>query len=304
MGVFQNKLYVGSSGWYNTTLPASELIRIGSNNKYDVVAGKPRMTSQGYKKPISGLTDGFGNPFNAHFWRQSQSGAAFFVGTNDWSYAWGDFPVIGNLLRPGYGFDLMGTCDGKSWWTETSNAFGSSMYNFGARTLVSTPYGFKIGSANHAEGLSVFKDRTVRPCAKNGKKKNGTADTSSTGVAAPDSLASAATADGTALTWTASNGATSYQVLRASYVTTDAVNVVKPPSLDGMPIGEMPDPTIANTTAPISVPTAFTQIGTSDTASFTDTTATPGASYLYEVVAVGSDGSVSAPSNVTGAPLS
>jgi hypothetical protein len=310
MGVFQNKLYVGASGWYNTALPVSELIRINRNGKFDLVAGRARSTPQGYKKPISGLPDGFGNPFNAHFWRQSTFRNAFFVGTNDWSYAWGDFPVIGNLLRPGYGFDLWGTCDGKYWWAETSNAFGTSQYNFGARTLQSTPYGFMIGSANHNEGTSIIRDTYLRPCKTASKKKangtadTGTTDTGTTSVNPATALTSTAAADGTKLTWTGQTGAVSYQILRANYVTTDAVNVVKPPMINGLPLGELPDPTQFNTTAPISVPLAYTQIGTSTSPSFTDTTATPGTSYLYEVVAVGSNGSVSAPSNVTGAPQS
>src|SRR5690349_22444004 len=66
-------------------LPFTTLFR--SNGKFDLVAGRARSTPQGYKKPISGLPDGFGNPFNAHFWRQSVYRNAYFVGTNDWSYA-------------------------------------------------------------------------------------------------------------------------------------------------------------------------------------------------------------------------
>jgi hypothetical protein len=305
MGVFQDKLYVGASGWYNTALPVSELIRINPNGKFDLVAGAARATTQGYKRPISGLPDGFGNPFNAHFWRQSTYRNAYFVGTNDWSYAWGDFPVIGNLLRPGYGFDLWGTCDGKYWWAETSNAFGSSQYNFGARTLQSTPYGFMIGSANHVEGTDIFRDTYLRPCTTAGKKANGAADTGTpTPLDPATALTSTAAADGTDLTWTGPTSAVSYQILRADYVTTDAVNAVKPPTLDGIPLTDMPDPTSANTSPPISVPGAFTQIGTSSTSSYTDTTAVPGSNYLYEVVAVGADGSTSAASNVTGAPQS
>lgn len=304
MGVFQNKLYVGSSGWYNSVLPASEEIRIAPTGRWDLVAGRARQTTQGYKKPISGLPDGFGNPFNAHFWRQTGFRNAYFLGTNDWSYAWGNFPVIGPLLRPGYGFDLWGTCDGKYWWAETSNAFGDSQYNFGARTLAATPYGFMIGSANQSQGTSVFRDTYLRPCRTASTKKNDTVAPGTTTPIPPDALTSTAATGGTSLTWAGSDGAASYQILRASYVTTDAVNAVKPPTVDGMQLGELPDPTLANTTAPVSVPTAFTQIGTSTTASFLDTTATPGANYLYEVVAVGSDGSASLPSNVTGAPLS
>ena len=185
MGVFQNKLYVGASGWYNTALPESELIRINTNGKFDLVAGRARTTTQGATRADQRLPDGFGNPFNAHFWRQSTYRNAYFVGTNDWSYAWGDFPVIGNLLRPGYGFDLWGTCDGKYWWAETSNAFGSSQYNFGARTLQATPYGFMIGSANHVDGTDIFRDTYLRPCTTAGTKSNSPLEHRRPGTARP-----------------------------------------------------------------------------------------------------------------------
>ena len=324
MGVFQGHLYVGASGWYNSALPVSELIRVARNGKWDVVAGKPRMTPQGYKAPISGLSDGFGNPFNAHFWRQTAHRNAYFVGTNDWSYAWDGFPILGNLLKPGFGFDVWGTCDGKYWWVETQNAFGDGADNFGARTMVSTPWaGFMVGSANHVQGTAVFRDRWLRPCS-HGKKlasrptgaavssntfapralAQGTTTVPTAAMTPPNALTSAASSTGTALTWEASAGASSYVVLRADYVVRNDVDVVKPPTVDGLQVSELPDPTRAQTTAAIPVPTDFTAIGSSTTPSFTDTTATPGAQYLYEVVAVGGAGQQSVPSNVTGSPTS
>lgn len=309
MGVFKNHLYVGASGWYNSTLPASEEIRIAPNGKFDVIAGKARLTPQGYKKPLSSLPDGFGNVFNAHFWRQAPHQNAFFVGTNDWSYQWNGFPILGDLLQPQFGFDVWGTCDGVHWWAETQNAFGSGLYNFGARTMVSSgTSGFFIGSANHAQGTSVYRDRYLRPCTISGKKANGTvstnATTAPTGIPQPPiDLAAANSTSGPSLKWTPVAGATSYQVLRAGYVTTNSIDVVKPPTVDGFQLLTTAPTTTAQTTPPVSVPTGFEPVGTSTNGTFTDTTAQPGSIYLYEVIAVGGNGSQSLPSNVV-SPLS
>jgi hypothetical protein len=303
MGVFQGKLYVGASGWYNSSFPASEEIRVGPGGAFDVVAGKARWTKQGYKKPLSSLPDGFGNIFNAHFWRQTAHGNAYFVGTNDWSYNWYGFPVLGNLLQPQFGFDIWGTCDGVHWWAETQNAFGDGLYNFGARTMVSTPAsGFFVGSANHAQGTTVYRDLGLRPCTVAPAKKKVNGPVSPVEIAGPPQppvdLAASNGTTGPSLTWTPVPGATSYQVLRSGYVTTNAVDVVKPPSVDGFQLTTNAPPTTGQTTPPVSVPTAFQQVGTTSNGTFTDTTAQTGQVYLYEVVAVGSDGSKSLASNV------
>jgi hypothetical protein len=301
MGVFKDHLYVGASGWYNSTLPASEEIRIGTNGKFDLVAGTARQTTQGFKKPISSLPNGFGNVFNAHFWRQTAHQNAYFVGTNDWSYQWNGFPILGNLLQPQFGFDIWGTCDGVHWWNETQNAFGDGLYNFGARTMASTTSGFFIGSANHAQGTTVYQDRYLRPCTVAGKKVNSTmspSDETSGPPQPPVDLAATNSTSGPSLTWTPVPGAASYEVLRQGYVTTNSVDVVKPPTVDGFQVTTSADPTTAQTDPPVAVPTAYQQVGTTTTGTFTDTTAQPGQIYLYEVVAVGTDGSQSPTSNV------
>jgi len=302
MGVFKNHLYVGASGWYNSTLPASEEIRISTTGKYDLLAGTARLTPQGFKRPLSSLPNGFGNVFNAHFWRQSAHQNAYFVGTNDWSYQWNGFPIIGNLLQPQFGFDIWGTCDGVHWWNETQNAFGDGLYNFGARTMVSTgTSGFFVGSANHAQGTSVYRDRYLRPCTVAGKVANGTAGLNDEVAGPPQppiDVAATNSTSGPSLTWTPVPGATSYQVLRSGYVMTNAVDVVKPPTVDGFQLLTTAQATTAQTDPPVAVPTTYQPVGTTDNGTFTDTTAQPGQIYLYEVVAVGSDGSQSLPSNV------
>src|SRR4029078_13693350 len=69
-------------------------------------------------------------------------------------------------LASEFGFDVWGTCDGRFWWQVTRNAFGTGgagQWNFGARTLVSSPFGLFVGSTNHVNGTSVWKG-DASPC--------------------------------------------------------------------------------------------------------------------------------------------
>ena len=169
MGVFNNQLYVGSSGWYNTLFPGSEMIVIYPDDTWDLVAGTPRTVNGVAKNPISGLPDGMGNPFNAHFWRMDDWANGLIVGTNDWSYILQDWPGIGRRCRPEFGFDVYGTCDGRSWFPLTINAFGAGIDNFGARTMVTAPDGtLYLGSANHAQGTTIF-DSTIQRAVVSGR---------------------------------------------------------------------------------------------------------------------------------------
>ena len=156
MGVFRGELYVGASGWYSTLFPASEMIRIAPDGTWDVVVGSSRTVDGVTKSPISGLPDGFGNVFNAHFWRMDVFDGGLFVGTNDWSYSLQGVPVLSSLLQNQFGFDMYGTCDGRYWYPVTINAFGSGIDNFGLRTMVPTPFGNFLGSANHAQGTTIY----------------------------------------------------------------------------------------------------------------------------------------------------
>jgi hypothetical protein len=52
-----------------------------------------------------------------------------------------------NLVKFEGGFDLWSTEDGAHWTPVTTNGFGNP-YNYGLRTMVSTPYGLFLGTAN------------------------------------------------------------------------------------------------------------------------------------------------------------
>ena len=79
MHTYQGRLYVGASGW-SDLLPGSELIRISRDDRWELVVGNPRRSEGRLKWPTSGLFDGFGNIFNAHFWRMSKDKGGRYPG--------------------------------------------------------------------------------------------------------------------------------------------------------------------------------------------------------------------------------
>lgn len=162
MQSYRGQLYVGASGWGTSTFPVSELIRIGTDNRWDVVVGAPRSVDGTVKTPVSGLTDGFGNPYNLHFWRMVTYEGALLLGTNDSSWSLNGFPGVTDALRAQFGFDLYGTCDGNTWWTATRNGFGRP-FDFGVRTMVSSPAGLFLGTTNLVQGTTIRQSR-AHPC--------------------------------------------------------------------------------------------------------------------------------------------
>jgi hypothetical protein len=165
MCVFNDALYLGggiSNGGYDRTYgigPAgAELVRVYPDDSWDLVAGTPRETPQGFKNPRSGMGPGFDHPAAGYFWSMAVHDGWLYVGTFDSTVftQWRNprFPpraaaVIDPelLVRRLAGFDLWRTRDGLNWTPVTRNGFGNA-YNYGARTLVSTPVGLFVGTAN------------------------------------------------------------------------------------------------------------------------------------------------------------
>jgi len=169
MCVFRGELYVGSciqNGGHDLTHKigpaAPELIRIRPDDSWDLVVGEPRETRTGPHFPLSGMGPGFDSVFNGYFWRIAEHEGALYVGTLDWSVMLPYLKVdaapplaarrvtrlgIDNLVNFNAGFDLFSSTDGVRWQPITTNGFGNR-YNFGARTMVSTPYGLFLGTAN------------------------------------------------------------------------------------------------------------------------------------------------------------
>ncbi len=300
MYVYMNRLYVGASGWYNTLLPASELIRINADDSWDLVVGNTRTSFLQFKAPISGLPDGFGNPFNAHFWRMQQHDGALFLGTNDWSYGFRTLPELDKLIGFQYGFDVYISCDGQFWFPATYDAFGDGRYNFGVRTMAATPAGGFIGSTNYAQGARTWKARSFTLC-------DAQAAATASAPQPPSRLEAEIQASGVVLSWDAAPNAVQYHIQRAEHHLNKDVGVTARADLPPQPATAqgrfLPGIAGAGGLPPDAwIPGPFVEIGTTGQPYYVDQTTKPETRYTYQVVADTSQGATTSPSNLVIVP--
>ncbi|NES94071.1 MAG: class I SAM-dependent methyltransferase [Desertifilum sp. SIO1I2] len=169
MTVFNNALYIGSgiqNGGYDKVYhigPAgAELIRIYPDDTWDLIVGEARLTPHGYKYPLSDIGPGFDSLFNAHFWRSVVYEGWLYVSTYNWSIFlpylsqqnWSNtfkkrIQKLGihNIVQKWGGCDLWRTQDGVRWLPVSRNGLDNP-YNYGIRTMVPTPHGLFLGTAN------------------------------------------------------------------------------------------------------------------------------------------------------------
>jgi len=169
MCAFGDALYVGTgiqNGGYDRVHrvgpAAAELIRIYPDDSWEMVVGDARATPDGYKNPASGMGPGFDNFFNGYIWRMAVHEGCLYAATYDWSVMLPYLPIaswppwlrrsvenrgVDNIIAETGGFDLWRTCDGNHWTPVTRTGF-ENPYNYGGRTIVSTPIGVFVGSAN------------------------------------------------------------------------------------------------------------------------------------------------------------
>jgi hypothetical protein len=184
MQVFKDSLYIGSGIQHggvdvaNRTGPAGpELIRINRDGKWDLIVGLGRETPEGWKAALSGCRPGFGYITNGYFWRMEAHDGWLYLGTLNWAlmsrYAsresWPDFMRrVYDRLGQQQVFDhlsgaqLYRSYDGENWVKVTQNGFDNP-YNYGIRTLVSTPYGLAVGLVNpFGPQVGVVENDSVR----------------------------------------------------------------------------------------------------------------------------------------------
>ncbi|WP_010581736.1 hypothetical protein [Schlesneria paludicola] len=169
MAEFQGSLYVGTciqnSGYdqlYEVGPAAGEVIRVHPDKTWDLVVGEPRMTRQGFKIPTSGMRAGFDNPLAGYLWRMGVHDGTLYVGTCDNSSfipfsrndKWPehskfllDSPFLDRYMSMVGGCELWKSTNGDNWTPITRNGFGNR-YNLGVRTIISTPAGLFVGTAN------------------------------------------------------------------------------------------------------------------------------------------------------------
>ena len=167
--VHEGVLYAGSGIQHggidraNKVGPAGpELIRIYEDGTWDLITGRERDTPDGMKVPISGYSPGFNSMFAGYFWRMESHEGWLYLGTFDWLVMLryserGEWPVplqkmlqrydVNELIRLRAGADLYRSRDGENWLPVTQQGFGNP-YNYGVRTLQSTPHGLAVGLVN------------------------------------------------------------------------------------------------------------------------------------------------------------
>lgn len=139
-----------------------ELIRIHEDGHWDLIVGSERFTVEGRKVPLSGYSPGFDNLFAGYFWRMESHDGWLYLGTFDWlmmlRYSeqtnWPK-PFAAMVQRIGVeklidlrgGAELYRSRDGENWLPVTQQGFGNA-YNYGIRTMQSTPYGLAVGCIN------------------------------------------------------------------------------------------------------------------------------------------------------------
>jgi hypothetical protein len=297
MYVHNNRLYVGTATF-------TEVLRINTDDTWDLVVGIPRQvpTTGGgsqWKYPLSNLGAGFGLTFNDHAWQMDDDYGYLYIGTYNASTPSRlavNSPYTGSLLYPYMGAQLYSTAS--DWYINpvTTNGFASAspisstayenpvdshggIFDYGFRTMASTPQGFFVGTANDYFGLAVF-EATVHP---------------NPNLNSPSYLEiEPIKGGGPLLSWQASSGASLYQIWRAELL---PIEIRQNPEFEDSTGGTgiyFPDVYV----------TPYSLIGTTTALNFWDQGTVSGQNYLYYVAAQNTQlAQTSDPSNLMTYPL-
>ncbi len=161
MHEYDGRLYVG-------TATKTEIVRINPDDTWDLVVGEPReiaLSGGGteWKYPASGLDAGFGQSLNDHAWQMLDVNGSLYIGTYNASTFYRNDPVHGPALQDSLGAHLYRTDDGWHYSAITTDGFADPLdpfggpFDFGIRTMASTPHGVFLGTANDFYGLAIFR---------------------------------------------------------------------------------------------------------------------------------------------------
>jgi len=155
----------------------AELLYINPDDTWEMVCGEGRDTPDGDKVPKIASGPGFGDFFTGYFWRIRSHRVEVEDGYEDWLYVgtmdnsiftkyilldemnellynWlteypeGPEAGVEYILEKTGGFNLWKSLNGEGdWYPINFNGFGTP-FNYGVRTLQSTPHGLFLGTAN------------------------------------------------------------------------------------------------------------------------------------------------------------
>ena len=297
MHEYFGRLYVGTAGF-------TEVIRINPDDTWDVVVGPPRAVplpdgSTEMKYPISGLDNGWGDTLNDHAWQMDDPDGNLYIGTYNAGTTVrcveGNEPDGDELLHND-GAHLYRTHDGWYHSAVTTNGFGavtvttincakpsdlhSGIFDYGIRTMATTPYGFFLGTTNDFYVLAIFRG-TFHELPLSAPNP-------------PDRVEIEQTGKGFALLkWKESPAASRYHIWRAA-----RNSILIRGSLD---IENINSPTGAKIPDVYIGP--YVQIGVSRAPVFIDSTVQTGQRYMYYVQAEDQSGKNSDQSNLVAFPL-
>jgi hypothetical protein len=188
MKVFNGALYVtatlqrqGRGGRDRFGPFPAEMIRVYPDDTWDLVAGYPRFTPHGLKRPTSGMLGGLNDHFTHVFWRMDAYEGWLYMGTAGWKWmptylrdrtdlspAQLEWLREQTAARAEGEFSLWRTRDGDHWEAVTRTGFTQgNPLNYGIRELVATPAGLyvfptsKVG-ASKGGGLEIWCARRDR----------------------------------------------------------------------------------------------------------------------------------------------
>ena len=287
MLVFLGHLYVGGDGVQRTAglqAQGAELFRVNPDDSWDLVSGESRSTPAGQKNALSGLGIGLGWQLNEHMWRMRIYDGRLYVGTFDAATTLRNIPSAVSYVTPEMGFDLWWTADG-SYFTLVDQTGFSDPFNFGARTLMDTPYGLFLGSANDYYGLKIYQGV---PATLGGLKLGPPGHPSYvTGPDPPQQLQVEGGQGPILLSWNAPlRGAAHYQIFRWTFNTNTGIAPSSP--ADG----------------PVAAPVLYQEIGVTNTTYYADSKVSANFNYAYQVKSVDANGNLSGPSNYVSYPTS
>jgi hypothetical protein len=281
MHEYEGRLYVGTATF-------TEIVRLNADDTWDLVIGQPRQVpapggGTEWKYPLSGLDVGFGHTLNDHAWQMDDIYKNFYVGTYNGSVGSKNDPVNGPLLAHNMGAHLYRTNDGWYYNAVTTNGFADpadpfgGKFDYGIRTMASTPHGAFFGTANDYYGLAIFRAMPRGPDKPR----------------APGRLEIEAGDGGNAvLSWESVPGAKLYRVWRAERLPILVRADLNFEAWNGVSGNLVPDVYIG----------PYQQIGETAKATFVDTTVGAGKRYMYYVTAVHHEW-VSEQSNLVAFPL-
>ncbi len=161
----------------------AELIRINTDDSWDLIAGTPRTVDGVSKAPLSGWPAGFGWFYNFHMYRMGDYNGTLYVGTYNDATRLLISPAQQQQYQQCTGGNLWASDDGIHFYPITQNAFGDR-WSDSIRSIQATPYGLFIGSNNEFYGLRLWQAvgtsaaQQLAPTNQPGQS-GGTPDTSS-----------------------------------------------------------------------------------------------------------------------------